>query len=233
MLSFSQRSLSKISAIILFRYQNKKGILEALRNDGMISNCETGGFNITNLGAILFAKKLSDFQFLSRKSVRVIVYNGKNRTVSSHEQVDGKGYATGFEGLIGYINQTLPKNEVMGKALRKDVPMYPELAIRELVANAIVHQDFSMQGTGPMIEIFEERVEITNPGTPLIDKQRFVDHPPISRNEVLASFMRRIGVCEERGSGFDKVVSQTEFYQLPAPSIDIFDNHTRVTLFGT
>lgn len=124
---------------------------------------------------------------MARKSVRVIVYNSKNKTVPSHEQVGGKGYASGFEGLIGYINQTLPKNEVMGKALRKDVPMYPELAVRELVANAIIHQHFFMQGTGPMIEIFDGRVEITNPGTPLIDKQRFVDHPPISRNETLAS----------------------------------------------
>lgn len=133
---------------------------------------------------------------------------------------------------MGYINQILPKNEVIGEAFRKDVPMYPELAVRELVANAIIHQDFFMQGTGPMIEIFRGRIEITNPENPLIDKERFVDHPPISRNEMLASFMRRIGVCEERGSGFDKVVFQTEFYQLPAPEIDIFDNHTRVTLFS-
>jgi len=212
--------------------EGKKGIIDALKNEGMISNCETGGYNITNLGAILFAKKLSDFPYLSRKAIRVISYHGKNRTASGHEQVWGKGYAAGFESLIGYINQILPRNEVMGKALRKEVPMYPELAVRELVANAIIHQDFSMQGAGPMIEIFEGRVEITNPGKPLIDKQRFVDHPPISRNETLASFMRRIGVCEERGSGFDKVVFQTEYYQLPAPEIDIFDNHTRVTLFA-
>jgi predicted HTH transcriptional regulator len=44
--------------------------------------------------------------------------------------------------------------------------------------------------------------------------------------------MRRIGVCEERGSGFDKVVSQTEFYQLPAPEVDVYDKHTKVTLFA-
>lgn len=212
--------------------ETKQGIIEALINDGMVSKCETGGYNITNLGAILFAKKLSDFQFLSRKSIRVIFYQGKTRMATSHEQVGTKGYATGFQRLIEYINQFLPKNEVMGQALRKDVPMYPELAIRELVANALVHQDFFMQGTGPMVEIFDGRIEITNPGSPLIEKERFVDHPPISRNEALASFMRRIGVCEERGSGFDKVVSQTELYQLPAPEIDIFDNHTRVTLFA-
>ena len=83
-----------------------------------------------------------------------------------------------------------------------------------------------------MIEIFDDRMEITNPGSPLIDKERFVDYPPTSRNERLASFMRRIGVCEERGSGYDKVVWQTEYFQLPAPEIDVYNNHTKVTLFS-
>ena len=138
----------------------------------------------------------------------------------------------GFEGLIDYINNLLPNNEILGKALRKVVPMYPELAIRELIANAIIHQNFFMQGTSPLIEIFADRLEITNPGTPLIDIARFVDHPPVSRNEKLASFMRRIGICEERGSGYDKVVFSTELYQLPAPEIEIYNDHTKVVLYA-
>jgi ATP-dependent DNA helicase RecG len=81
-----------------------------------------------------------------------------------------------------------------------------------------------------MIEIFTDRMEITNPGIPLVNTERFLDSPPRSRNESLASFMRRVGVCEERGSGIDKVVSQTEYYQLPAPVIEVSDEHTRVTL---
>ncbi len=211
---------------------DKQGILDALKEDGMITKNEAGNYNITNLGAILFAKRLIDFPSLERKSIRVIEYADNNRMSSAREKRIGKGYASGFEETIGYINDILPINEVMGKALRKDVPMYPELAVRELVANAIIHQNFFLQGTSPMVEIFTDRMEITNPGIPLIEKERFLDHPPISRNEKLASFMRRIGVCEERGSGYDKVVFQTEFYQLPAPEIDIYNNHTRVSLFS-
>jgi predicted HTH transcriptional regulator len=126
----------------------------------------------------------------------------------------------------------LPSNEVIGKALRKNVPVFPELAIRELVANAIIHQDFHLTGTGPMIEIFSNRMEITNPGLPLVTTERFLDSPPKSRNEALASFMRRIGVCEERGSGVDKVVFQTELYQLPAPAFEITAEHTKAILFS-
>lgn len=211
---------------------NKSGILESLAADCMVARCQTGNYNITNLGAILFAKHLADFDSLSRKALRVIKYSGNTRMAAVKEQVGVKGYANGFEGLIDFINNLLPHNEVMGTALRKDVPMYPELAIRELVANAIIHQNFFITGTGPMIEIFSDRMEITNPGTPLIDKERFVDYPPVSRNEKLAAFMRRVGICEERGSGFDKVVYQTELYQLPAPVIELYNNSTRVTLFA-
>lgn len=211
----------------------KDSILEQLLTEKLIVKDEAGAFNITNLGAILFARRLSDFPSLERKAIRVIKYTGNNRIAgASREQIGGKGYANGFEGLINYINGLLPVNEVMGAALRKDVPTYPELAVREVVANAIIHQNFFLTGTSPVIEIFDNRMEITNPGIPLIDKERFVDHPPVSRNEMLASFMRRIGVCEERGSGFDKVVAQTEAFQLPAPEIELYDNSTRVTLFA-
>jgi predicted HTH transcriptional regulator len=83
-----------------------------------------------------------------------------------------------------------------------------------------------------MIEIFDSRLEITNPGTPLIATDRFLDSPPKSRNEALASLMRRIGICEERGSGIDKVVYQTEFFQLPAPIFETTPEHTRAVLFA-
>lgn len=212
--------------------ENRQSILKALADEGIIRRSQAGGWDITNFGAILFARKLSDFKHLSRKAMRVIVYRGNNKYETFREQLGTKGYASGFEGLIGFIDNLLPRNEVMGKALRKDLPVYPEIAVRELVANAIIHQDFSIRGTGPMIEIYSDRMEITNPGIPLVQSDRFLDSPPRSRNESIASFMRRIGVCEERGSGFDKVVYQTEFYQLPPPLIEVAAEHTRVVLFA-
>ncbi len=211
---------------------DRDGILEALAEDQLIQRCEAGGWNITNLGAILFAKRLNDFHTLRRKAVRVVQYLGSGRTETIREQEGTKGYASGFEGLVDYINGLLPKNEVIGKALRKTVPMFPELAVRELVANALIHQDFFVRGAGPMVEIFNDRIEITNPGEPLVDTDRFVDTPPKSRNETLASLMRRFGICEERGSGIDKVVSEVELYQLPAPLFERPEGFTRTVLFA-
>lgn len=212
--------------------ENRDGILKALADDSLVCPCDAGGWNITNLGAILFAKGLEDFHSLRRKAIRVIQYRGASRVETLKEHVGIKGYASDFEGLIGFINGVLPSNEVIEQALRKTVPRFPELAVRELVANALIHQDFFVTGVGPMVEMFEDRIEITNPGAPLVDTQRFVDTPPKSRNEVLASLMRRIGICEERGSGWDKVVFQTELYQLPAPLAEVTGDHTRVVLFA-
>lgn len=210
----------------------RAGILAKLEEDRLIVPNEAGHHDITNLGAMLYARRLSDFPTLARKAVRVVVYHDRTRIRTVREQEGGRGYAAGFAGLMEWIDGQLPRNEVIGQALRKDTPLYPELAVRELVANALIHQDFGIDGTGPMVEIFDGRIEITNPGAPLIDVARLLDHAPRSRNEALARFMRRIGICEERGSGVDKVVFETEYHQLPAPIWEQQDGAFRVTLFA-
>lgn len=211
---------------------NRKGIVNALASDNLIRRCDAGGWNVTNLGAVLFAKQLGDFGNLGRKAVRVVQYRGTSRIETLRERVCDAGYAVGFENVIGQVDGLLPSNEVIEHGIRNTVFDFPMPAVRELVANALIHQDFFITGAGPMVEIFEGRIEITNPGAPLVDSQRFVDSPPRSRNESLAAFMRRIGICEERGSGWDKVVFQSELFQLPAPRVETGNHYTRVLLFG-
>lgn len=211
---------------------NHSGILSALDEDKLIRRGEAGGWNITNMGAMLFAKTLDYFPRLKRKAIRIIQYRGLGRTGTLTEREVVKGYACGFDGMIGYISGILPATEVIDRALRRKMSMFPELAVRELVANALIHQDFFVTGAGPMVEIFDDRIEITNPGEPLVSTERFVDTPPESRNEALASLMRRLGICEERGSGIDKVLTEVELHQLPAPIFEAPRGFTRTVLFA-
>ena len=84
---------------------------------------------------------------MQKTSIRVIAYEGKNRVNAIKKQSEGNlGYAAGFTRLIEYVNTLLPSNEVIQQALRKEVRMYPERAIRELIANALIHQDFDVSG---------------------------------------------------------------------------------------
>jgi predicted HTH transcriptional regulator len=208
-------------------------ILKRLASEKLTARVGDQKWNIMNLGALLFARRFSDFESLARKAVRVVIYRGRDRTETLEEQLGlGGGYAAGFAKLIKYINAKLPTNEQIREALRRQVSMYPPIAVRELVANAIIHQDFNLRGVSPMVEVFTDRLEITNPGQPLISTLRFIDEPPQSRNEMLAGLMRRLNVCEERGSGVDKVIFEIEYYQLPAPAFTSSDNHTKVVMFA-
>ncbi len=210
---------------------NKEAILKKLEEEKLIVK-RLKKYLITNLGAILFAHDLHDFEQLARKAPRVIIYKGSNKLHTVKEQEGKQGYAVAFERLVNYVNDKLPSNEEIDRVFRKEVRVYPKLAIRELIANALIHQDFSIRGTSVMIEIFDNRIEVTNPGKPLIDVDRFIDHSPESRNETLAGLMRRMNICEERGSGIDKVIHQVEAYQLPAPEFIAGDNYTRVIMYS-
>lgn len=211
---------------------NREAILERLLEERIILKNARGTYGITNFGAILFAKSLKTFDRLSRKALRVIIYKGKNKVETIREITGDKGYAVGYESAVAVISSLLPANEQIGKAFRQEVKMYPDIAIRELVANALIHQDFSISGTSPTVEVYTDRIEITNPGEPLIDVLRFIDHPPRSRNEDVASFMRRINVCEERGSGIDKVIHAIELFQLPPPDFKVNGNNTISILYA-
>lgn len=209
--------------------QTSQGIIDRFISEKLVVADEQG-LAITELGAILFAKNLSDFDNLNRKAMRVIVYKDKNKIETVREQIGLKGYAVGFEGIIDWINGQLPANEEIGKALRKEVRMYPAISVRELVANSIIHQDFLEQGF-PMVEVYSDRIEISNPGLPLISEERFIDEY-ISRNDSLADLMRRMGFCEEKGSGLDKTIYYNELYQLPAINIILQEKRTIVCMYA-
>ena len=214
------------------RPSNHDQVLHYMIEEGIIIKQSNGLLSISNMGAILFARQLDSFPRISRKAVRIIQYRGDNRYQMLKEDVGNKGYAVGFSNLLKYIEALLPSIEVIQGALREKRSAYPMLAVREAIANALIHQDFSITGTGPVVEIFERRIEITNPGTPLIDIKRIIDNPPKSRNERLASLMRRLRMCEELGSGWDKIVISCESQLLPAPKIHVYEESTRVTLFA-
>ena len=217
------------------RTHSPETIIHYLTEDDIVQLQDDGLYGITNLGAILFAKDLSAFPRLSRKALRIVQYAGKNKLERVRENPpEMRGYAVAFEEMLRYIGALLPVKENIDEesGLRKEQTAYPTVAIREIVANALIHQDFTITGTGPVVEIFSNRIEVTNPGRSLVDAFRIVDTPPRSRNEKLSALMRRMGICEELGSGWDKIVLACELQQLPAPKIDIYEESTRVTIMS-
>lgn len=208
----------------------REGVIERLKNERLID--ETNGvFAIRRIGGLLLAKRLDEFPDLVRKAARVVVYSGSSKLETRLDQAGAKGYAVGFQGLVRFIMTQLPQNELIEDALRRDVKLVPEVVVRELVANALIHQEFRETGTSVMIEIYGNRVEISNPGVPVVPVERFIDGYQ-SRNERLADLMRRMGICEEKSSGIDRVVNAAEVFQLPAPDFRSGPRRTTVRIFG-
>jgi predicted HTH transcriptional regulator len=209
---------------------DRAGVIDRLSRERLVDDLD-GSFGIRRLGALLLARRLDDFPDLARKAPRVVVYSGNSKLETRLDQTGTKGYAVGFQGLVQFVMNQLPQNEVIKDALREAVKLVPEVVVRELTANALIHQDFSVGGVSVMIEVYANRVEFSNPGEPIVPVERFIDGYQ-SRNERLADLMRRFGICEEKSSGIDRVVQAAEFYQLPAPDFRAAHRRTVVTLYG-
>ena len=197
-----------------------------LRNTKLLSDESS----ISRLGVLLLARRLGDFPSVSRKAPRIVVYQGTSKLETRTDRTGTKGYAVGFRDLVTSIVDLLPQNEVIEEAVRKEVKLVPEIVIRELVANALIHQEFAESGTA-MIEIYANRVEISNPGEPIVPVERFIDGYQ-SRNERLADLMRRFGICEEKSSGIDRGIEAVEVFQLPAPDFRVGFKRTFVIIYG-
>lgn len=208
------------------------GVVHYLVEDKLVQLQDDGLYSITNLGALLLAKKLSAFDMLKRKAVRVIRHASLSRSEMRREETFDGGYAIVFKNVLLYIMALIPARAEIKGAYRGAWTAIPEVAIRESLANAMIHQDFSIAGGQLLVEVFDNRVEITNPGLMLIDSKRVIDNPPRSRNERISDVMRRMHICEELGSGWDKIELACELALVQSPRIDVYDDFTRVTLFN-
>ncbi len=206
-------------------------VMHYLAEEGLVRKQADGLFSIANVGALLFARDVDEFPTIRRKTPRVIQYQGTSRVAMVKEHVFKRGYAVGFAELFNYIMALIPSRETIDGPFRTSLTQYPSIALRELLANALIHQDLRLTGMSPLIELFDDRIEITNPGSPLVEVDRLVNDPPRSRNEKLSALMRRLGICEEAGTGWDKIIMACEESRLPAPRIEVHEEASmRVTL---
>ena len=135
--------------------------------------------------------------------MRVIWYKENSRLDAIREKEFCAGYAFSHEEIVQYIMTIIPQEEVIVEATRRSVVSFPEIAIRELLANAMIHQDLQQRGTNPMVEVFKKRIEFSNAGAPLVAIERIVDSVPVSRNENIAGLC--INVVSVRNVAVDMI----------------------------
>jgi ATP-dependent DNA helicase RecG len=210
--------------------QSPDQVVEAFATDRLVTVGDEG-WDLTPMGVLLFARDLSLFDGLREKRVRVVEFRGTDRAEPVADRAIEHGYVRALQAAMTHVERAV---SLMVKRSKRGSASSGPLAIaaREVIVNAVIHQDFSLRGPGPIIELFADRIEVTNLGVPVIAPHRWLDSPPRSRNDALAMFARRIGLCEERGAGIDRAVGALESERLPAPEFRANDDRVTVILRG-
>lgn len=225
--------IGRFAAMFYTQGMSETNIVENLVSDRLVHDDLQGSFDVTNLFAILAAKDLREFKAVDNKAPRVIVFSGRDKT-NAIEDVTGQiGYAITFPNLLKHVMSHVTGGETFVHGVRRRQTFYPEIAVREFLANALIHQDLLASGSRPTVEIYSDKIRIHNLGRPFVEPERIIDAPPRSRNERLALFMRRAGHCEERGSGVMRALLAIEGAGQAPPLFQNINDTYVVTMFRT
>ncbi|MCX6264678.1 MAG: hypothetical protein NTZ47_09075 [Bacteroidetes bacterium] len=116
---------------------------------------------------------------------------------------------------------------------REEIVDIPKKLLRELIVNAIVHRDYTIQNKQIRIVASKDKIEIWSPGEPIIDIERFraFQVPSISRNPKLAYVFFKSGVVEERGIGMKELKAFKNNEELPDPDFRMEEGYFVITVY--
>lgn len=189
----------------------------------------------TLAGFMFFAKEPpQDYAETSRYIVQCVKYAGTRpgSPIVDKQSVIGT-IDEQVEAVLKFILNNISLHARIEGAKRVETYEYPEEAIRESIINALVHRDYSNQGTLVQVAVFSNRIQISNPGT-LAPGMKIEDlrTSHFSRNQVIANTMRSLDYVEEFGRGIDLMFEKMEEWQLPKPLFMDVANQFHVTFLG-
>jgi predicted HTH transcriptional regulator len=207
--------------------------LDVLRNLGILDIYD-GKWFPTVAGLLIFGNNPQQFTNFTRYVVRAVRYQGN--TVAT-EIIDRQDISGNLDEQINTMQAFILRNisqksQIIGTK-RVDRYEYPEEAIRELVANAVIHRDYQITETYTQINIFSNRIEISNPGNlpPGVTVDN-IKEAQFSRNEFIARILKDMDYLEEYGRGIDIVLSKMKEWDLLEPIFKNTSNKFSVILFG-
>lgn len=216
----------------LRRPSDAESAMIPLMEQNLLRRQDNGRLSITNLGALILGKNIERFPGLRKRQLRVVRFAGKGSFEIIDDRTFPEGYALSLPKAEDHLMTMIPSAEVSEGAFRFIRHSYPRKAVRELLSNAVIHQDLADASSGPKVELFEDRIAFSNPGASLIPVERILNAQPKTRNNGLVGLLRQMGLCEEGGTGWDIVVAACESVHLGSPRIESDEQTgTCVTLF--
>ncbi|MDR2215951.1 MAG: helix-turn-helix domain-containing protein [Nevskiaceae bacterium] len=141
----------------------------------------------------------------------------KSRLVDQAELRDYPVLA--IEQAIRFVERNTRMGADFGQLRRRDLPSVPPVALREVLVNAVVHADYAQRGAPIRIAVFDDRIEVENPGIllPGLTIEEIRDGVSRLRNHVIARTFKELRLIEQWGSGIQKMLSACADAGLPTP----------------
>ena len=176
-----------------------------------------------NAGVLLFCKKIT--RFFLQATITCVLYRGNTKYKILDRKEYDKDINSNYENAIIYLQSKLNTEFIIKAGPREEKLELPEDALREAILNAIAHRDYFVSGANILVEIFSDRVEITNPGG-LVKGMKIEDlgKKSLSRNNLLFGLMQRLDLVEKVGSGILRMQNSMKEYGLPGPRFEVNKN---------
>ena len=208
-------------------FLKKAKISDVLPREVMLKNLNcadvaaNGILSYTNAGLLFFRDNSENVRF-DFSHVVCVLYKGSNKVYIIDAKHLNGGIMDNIDNSIVFLKRNLRLSYEINGLSRKSILELPEDALREAVTNAVCHRDNFEKGARVMVEIFDDRVEITNPGgAPKgITKENF-GTTSIARNPVTASLLHRAGYIERMGTGISRMTYAMESAGLSKPIFEM------------
>lgn len=227
---FLRRSANKVGRLSA----NNIPTEEVMKNLGVVRRFK-GQIYPTFAGFMIFSKnKPQAISQYTRYVIRCVRYQGDSVATSIIDKLDIEGSLDEqIDLILKFILRNIALKASIQGAKRIEKYEYPEEAIRELIANAVIHRDYMITETYTQVNIFANRIEISNPGNlpPGVTIENIKDSQ-FSRNEIIASILKDMDYLEEYGRGIDIVFSKMREWDLLEPLFKNMSNTFRVILLG-
>lgn len=172
--------------------------------------------NLTNAGALL-----ADESPMRQSRIFCTRWNGLSMTSGLGEAIDDvelEGCVIGqLQDAVSFVRNNSHKKWWKENDHREELPDYPDRAVTETIANAIIHRDYMQMGSEVHIDMYDDRLEVYSPGGMmdgrLIQQLNPMTVPSKRRNPLLADFFSRLGLMERRGSGMKKIIDAYKQYE--------------------
>ena len=178
------------------------------------------GGNVVKSGGVLFFADHPEYVFF-HAVVRCVLFKGKDKVYILDDKIFGGPLVKQYHQAMEWLKVKMQvAYEIEGAGPRKEIWEIPLSVFREAIINALAHRDYYEQGASITIEMFDDRVEISNPGALLPSVAKNFGYKSMSRNPLIFGLFTRMHLVEHIGSGIPRMRKEMLDAGLPEPKYD-------------